>query len=261
MPHNIRNRAVKTLVMIDHGDMLLRVVFLYKNCAPTVCNSLCSLWISVFDATVYVIVDSGSNLSTEYMKTKLHEVESQLGPVPTNSPWVIGLSERSHRCLHKSIDRILMKKYYYAGDDHRASLQEVETAWNIALHNNNVLPHYQCLGIMLRFIRSLDEFTWLAERVAPMDLASRETECLTARYFIYHALAHSRRNIVPILSFAIQEMVWFHRHFHGWRHGTVASIDHPTPISSLSLIASFNLLIRLVFVTSLMSYSASAQGQ
>lgn len=65
-------------------------------------------------------------------------------------------------------------------------------------------------------------------RVALIELVRKETASPRARNFISHALDTNYRRIVCIKYFAVQEKVWFHRHRHGWRQGTVASIDPPT---------------------------------
>lgn len=233
MPHVIHNKSTNILVIIDHGDMLLRLALLHNNSAPTAFNAFYSRWISIFDAPSYVIVDRGSNLAAEYMKNKLHEVDSQLCPIPTEAPWGIGLNERSHRYLHKSINRLLLQRDYDTGHEHQVLLADVETGWNYALHTNNVIPHYHRFGIMPRSIGNLEECPRLTERIALMELARKETECLRARNFISRALNNNRRHIVPTQSFAIHEKVWFHRHRHGWRQGTVASINHPTVMVEL----------------------------
>lgn len=157
MPHKIRNKSENNLMIIDHGDMRLCLKRRSNNTAPTAFNAFYSSWISVFDALVYVIVDCKSNPSAEYMKQKLHEVESQLCSVPTEAPWRIRLNECSHRYIRKSINRLLRQSQYETGYDHEVLLAEVETGRNNALHKNNVLPDFHRFGNMLRIIGSLDE--------------------------------------------------------------------------------------------------------
>lgn len=228
MQHKIRNKSENILVIIDHGKMMLRLKHLPDNSAQISFNAFYTQWISsVFDAPVYVIVDRGSNLFAEYMKRELHEVESQLFPVPTEAPWGIKLNERSHRYMHK-IDWLLRQSQYYTGNYHEVLLPKAATGWNYALHKNNVLPHYHRLGIMPRTIASLDEFSRLSERVALIELARIETASLRACDFITRALDINHRRIGPSKSFAVQEKVWFHRHQHEWRQAIVASIDPPT---------------------------------
>lgn len=98
-------------VMIDHGDMTLRLKTLANRTAPTAFNAFYGGWISLYDVPIYLLVDDRSNLVAEFMKEKLHEVDSQLCPIPTEVPWCNGLNERSHRYLHKSIDRLLLQNY------------------------------------------------------------------------------------------------------------------------------------------------------
>lgn len=228
MPHKIRNKHVDILVMIDHSDMLLRLKMLPNRTAEAAFNAYLSRWISVFDSPMFTIVDRGSNLAAEYMKDKLHDVDSQLLPIPVEAPWGIGLNERSHRYLHKSFDRLLLQPGYNTGHDHEVLLADAEMGWNFAQHSNNIVPHYHRFGSMPRIIGALDERTRLSERVALIHLARQETATLRARDFISRALDMSRRNIVTLPSFAVQEKVWFHRHRHGWRQGVVANIDPPT---------------------------------
>lgn len=61
------------------------------------------------------------------MKEKLYDIKAQLVLVLTEAPWRIGLNERPHRYLRKSIDRLLLQKNYETCHDHGVLLEEVET--------------------------------------------------------------------------------------------------------------------------------------
>ena len=158
----------------------------------------------MFDSPTFTIVDRGSNLAAELMKEKLHDVESQLLPIPVEAPWGIGLNERSHRYLHKSIYSLLLQPGYSTGHDQEVLLADAEMGWNFAHHSNNIIPHYHRFGSMSRIIGALDESTRLSKRIALMHLARQETATLRARDFISRALDVSRRNIVTLPSFAVQ---------------------------------------------------------
>lgn len=71
--------------MIDHGDRFLMVKMLHNRTTLTAFNEFYSRRISYFDAPIHVLVDRGSNLPAELMKTKINEVESQLFLVPTKA--------------------------------------------------------------------------------------------------------------------------------------------------------------------------------
>lgn len=78
-------------------------------------NTFYSRWLSIFDAPTYVLVDLASNFAAELMKEKLHDVETQRCAIPTEAPWGVGLNERSHRYLHKSMDRVPLQVNYDTG--------------------------------------------------------------------------------------------------------------------------------------------------
>lgn len=177
---------------------------------------------------MFTIVDRGSNLAAEYMKDKLHDVDSQLLPIPFEALWGIGLSERPHRYIHKSIDRLLLQPGYSTGHDHEVLLADIEMGWNFADHSNKIMLHYHRFEAMPRIIGALDESTRLSESITLMHLARRKTATLRERDYISRALDMSRCNIVTLPSFAVQKKVWFHRRRHGWRQGVVASINPPT---------------------------------
>lgn len=228
MFHKIRTVSTDVLFMINHADMTLRLNTLQDRTAPTALNSFYKHWISVYDAPTYVLVDRGSNLAAEFMKEKLHEVDAQLCPIPKEAPWGIGLNERSHHYLHKSIHRLLLQKDYDTGHNHEVLLSDVEVGWNYAQHSNNVLLHYHRFGIMPRLLVTLDESPRITERVALMHLARQETEKLRTLDFILRALDNTHRSIMSMKSFSVNEKVWSHRKSHEWHAGIISAIDHPT---------------------------------
>lgn len=95
-----------------------------------------------------MLVDRGSNVGAELMKEKLHEVEAQLSPIPTEAPFGVGLNARSHRYLHKSIDLLLLQKDY-GTHEVEVLLADVNAGWNSTQHANSVLPHYSWFCVML----------------------------------------------------------------------------------------------------------------
>lgn len=228
MPHKIHTKAADLLVIIDHGDMLIRLKMLPDRSAPTTFNAFYNRWIAMFDAPTYIIVNRSLSLSTEHMKTKIYEFELQHGHIPTEAPWGIGLNERSHRYIHKSITRLLLEKNCETELEHKELLAEEKTGWNYAQHTNKIRPLYHRFGIMPRIIGSLDEISRLTERVALVQLVRQEKDTPRARDFISRALDPNHRIIVPITTFGVSEKVWFHRHRFGWRQGFVASMELPT---------------------------------
>lgn len=83
MPHKIQNMTVDILVVIDHGDMFLKLKLLQNRTVLTVFNAFYSRWIATFDAPMHVLVDRRSNLAADLRKVKLDEVEAQLCPTQT----------------------------------------------------------------------------------------------------------------------------------------------------------------------------------
>lgn len=112
----IGSYCVGNLVMIDHGNMGTPRKVLPNRTARVSINSLCSPWISTFDAPAYVCFsDCGYNLAVELLKQKLYGIEYQLYPITTKPSWYISHSDRSHPYLHKSLDRLLLKQVYDTG--------------------------------------------------------------------------------------------------------------------------------------------------
>lgn len=103
IPHKIRNKKTDIWVIIDHGDMLFGLKTLSNRIALTAFNAFYSRWISAFDAHICVYLYRGSNISAELMKKKIHEVDSQLCPVPTKAPWSIGLNENLTDIFTKAV--------------------------------------------------------------------------------------------------------------------------------------------------------------
>lgn len=85
--------------MFEHNDMLLRLKMLHNRTTEEAFKALLSRWISVFDSPMFTIVNRESDLASEYMKDELHNVDSELLPIPVEGPWGIGLNKRSHRYL------------------------------------------------------------------------------------------------------------------------------------------------------------------
>lgn len=148
-------------------------------------------------------------------------------PIPSEASWSLGINKRSHRYIHKSIDRLILERNYSVGPELEVLLPNVEVGWNSAQHNNNVLSHYHRFGVMPCIVGSLDNLSRLNERIALMELARRETDQLRAEDFIIRVLHPFRRNVNSLRSFTANEKVWFYRNRDGWRVGIVAAIEKP----------------------------------
>lgn len=110
MSHKIYNKVNDTEIMINHGNMLRRLQILSDRSAQKDFKAFISQWLSIFDAAMYVLVHRGSNLCMNLVKQKLHEVKSQLIPIPTKASSDIETNERSYCYLQKSIDMFLLQK-------------------------------------------------------------------------------------------------------------------------------------------------------
>lgn len=191
-----------------------------KHCtALTYFNALYSGWISTFDASTHVYVDRSCNLSVEFMKEKLLEVDYQIYPVPAEPLRGICLNVGTHRYNHKSIARLLLQSHKDIRKDHEVPLPDVEICWNYTQNANKSLLHHYCCVITPRLLRSLDESTSLTEHVELFHLKQQERDMLRSRDFLSSSLDTNHRTII---SFALNENVWFHHDHIRCRTCTVA---------------------------------------
>ena len=101
MQHEINNRAIKILVILDAGDMMIRLKEIRNESAKEAFSAHFCRWISIFDAPIFTIVGRGRNLTNDYTGQQLRLVNSQLCPIPTEAPWSIGNNEWSHGFTHR----------------------------------------------------------------------------------------------------------------------------------------------------------------
>ena len=228
MQHNILGKPVKILVMLDAGDVMLRLKHIPTDSARNAFSAYFTRWISIFDSPVFTIVDRGRNLTNDYMVSQLHLLQSQLCPIPTEAPWSIGTNERSHGFLHRAIDKLQESQFLDCSNDVDVLLSEVEMSWNFVQHVNNVLPHYQRFGDMPRQLGNREIAPTTRERIALMELARQHTEQLRAEHTILRALNTRYRHVTDLKLFKVDDPVWFHRNKHGWRRGIVVRVDRPT---------------------------------
>lgn len=59
MPHHIRSTQRQILVILDSGDMKLRLSSLLDSSARTAFDAYFSRWISIFDAPIFTVVERG----------------------------------------------------------------------------------------------------------------------------------------------------------------------------------------------------------
>ena len=228
MYHNINNRQIKILVMLDAGDMMIRLKQLHDDSAKSAFSAYFNRWISIFDSPVYTIVDRGRNLTNEFMASQLRTLQSQFCPIPTEAPWSIGNNERSHGFILRAIDKLEQSSLLNCAGNIDVLLGEVEMAWNFVQHVNNVLPHYHRFGEMPRQLGNVTSNTPIRERIALMELARVHTEQSRAEHTILRALNNRYRHVTDIKLFKVEDKVWFHRSKQGWRAGKVTKIQRPT---------------------------------
>lgn len=198
----IRNRKQKFFVMIDHGDLLHRLK-LFWDCRPrTTFNAFYTHWIATLDASEYFFIDCGYKLAIELMKRKHHKVQDEC-LIPVELQWYIGLNDRSHQHLHKSIDLRFLRYHYNTGDEHDVHLVDLEIRWSYTQHFNIVLPHCHQFGITPRLIGLAAEVHLLTELTALMHLARQEIVTLLARDFIARTLDSTCLTIILLKSFTI----------------------------------------------------------
>lgn len=92
--------------MLNAGDMILRLLRIANDSAQTASSAYFTRSISIFGSPIFPIVDRGSNLTNDYMTSQLNLLQSQLFPITTEAPWSIGTNERSHRCLHRVLNKL-----------------------------------------------------------------------------------------------------------------------------------------------------------
>ena len=73
-------------------------------------------WIAYFDDPKYVTGDRGSNLNAKYVSDMIQIHDYQLRPFLTQAPWSIGSNKRSHRFLHKAMDKLLSTEGFELGN-------------------------------------------------------------------------------------------------------------------------------------------------
>lgn len=101
--------------MLDHGDMFLRCDLLPDRSEVTSFEDFYTNWISYYDALCYIFVNWGSNIASKHIRANLHALQLQLYPIPVDVTWSLGANERSHKFLHKAIDRLSVQLDYNKG--------------------------------------------------------------------------------------------------------------------------------------------------
>ena len=228
MHHDINDKPISILVMLDAGDMMIRLKHIQNDSARTAFSAYFSRWISIFDTPVYTIVDRERNLTNEFMKSQLRIIQSQLCPIPTEAPWSIGNNERSHGFIHRVLDKLQKGSTLNCTDDIDVILGEAEMAWNFVQHNQTHIPHYNRFGIMPRTLGETDSCPSIRSRIALMELAREHTDKIRAEHVILRALNRRYRHVSDLKLFTINDKVWFHRSRFGWRKGTVVKVERPT---------------------------------
>ena len=228
MQHDINDRAIKILVMLDAGDIMIRLKKIDDESAQAAFSAYFSRWISIFDAPVFTIVDRGRNLTNKYMAEKLRSVNSQLCPIPTEAPWSIGNNERSHGFLHRILDKMIAGSTLDSASDIELILGEAEMAWNFVQHTRCTIPHYNRFGIMPRSLGESDSIPNIRYRISLMEMAREHTDKIRAEHTILRALNSKYRHVTELKLFHINNKVWFHRSKYGWRLGLVVKVDRPT---------------------------------
>lgn len=141
VPHKNWNQSTDILVMIDHGDMLLRIKF-FQDCTVLSCFiAFVSRWITTLDAPHFVLIDRGSNYNTELMWNKLDKVQVQLCSIPPELSWGIGLNRRSLRYLHKRIAMLLLQTDYATGYFYKVILVDMKVWMELC----SAFEHYRLL--------------------------------------------------------------------------------------------------------------------
>ena len=228
MSHNINDVKCEILVILDNADSMMRLKKLDDRSALTAFHAFFAKWIAYFDAPRYTVVDRGSNLASQLMSNELRKLNSQLCPIPTESPWSIGGNERSHHFLHRAIGKLTHDAKYQVGHSCEKLLGDLEMAWNLTPHTHGVTPHFLRFGTMPREIGELEEPSSFRQRMALMEIAREEVASARASRVITRALDPYHRNVVRFRHFIVNQKVWFHRRLKGWQVGTVKSIDSPT---------------------------------
>ena len=228
MQHEINNRTIKILVILDAGDMMIRLKEIRNESAKEAFSAYFCRWISIFDSPIFTIVDRGRNLTNDYMSEQLRLVNSQLCPIPTEAPWSIGNNERSHGFIHRVLDKLQSNSAVNASSEVEICLAEAEMAWNFVQHTRNTIPHYNRFGVMPRQLGETESCPSVRNRIALMELAREHTDQARAEHVILRALNRKYRHVTDLKLFRINDKVWFHRNKFGWRLGEVVKVVRPT---------------------------------
>lgn len=76
MQHTIYGKPIKIEVMLDAGDMMLRLFRIANGSARTAFSAYLTRWISIFDRPIFTIIDRGSNLTNKYSIWHLSSIYS-----------------------------------------------------------------------------------------------------------------------------------------------------------------------------------------
>lgn len=222
MIHNVHHRSHKILIVLDHGDLIVKPNFISDCTAETAINAVYSRLISFLDASLNLFIDRGSNHSTTLMCEMLHSFQSRLIPIRTEAPWLLEIIKRSHIYINKYIDCMMLQRINNPSNDLGVLLANVEFGCDFAKHHNDVFTHYHRSGKISRTNGSHDNSAWLNEGTALTALVWFETNRLRTEEFINCALHSYRREVYALQTFIINEKVWFPRMPLEWHVGIVA---------------------------------------
>lgn len=228
MIHTVRSASVDFLISMDAGDLFLKLAHLSDDTARTAFNAYLYRWIATFAASTFTTVGRDSNLTNQMIPNQLRLLESQLCPIPREAPWSLGSNERSHRFIHKAIEKLLFIPNFDCGKLYERLMSEVEMSWNFTKHAGRTLSHFNCFGVIPRVLGEPTGSPAIRERISLIEMARTETEKNHAEAIINKVLHSSRRHALSLHTFTIGQSVWFYRRRLGWRKCIVAKMTRPT---------------------------------
>lgn len=96
--------------MLDTGDKMMRLSLLENGMDEASFTHYFSLWIYIFDAPVYTVVDLGTIIAVQDMADKLRDLQAQLSAITSETPWSLDDNERSLRFINEAINKFIYHK-------------------------------------------------------------------------------------------------------------------------------------------------------
>lgn len=89
--------------MLDTGENMMRLSFIDNKTARNNFRHGFSKLISIFDRTLYTVVDRGTNPAARYVEDQVRSLQSQVCQIPTEDPWTLEKINRLNKLIHGAV--------------------------------------------------------------------------------------------------------------------------------------------------------------